>query len=356
MIYQALAAFAAISVVLLALSTLIIISITKPLQQSANAMSDIAQGEGDLTVTLVNDGSDEIAKLAHNFNLFTDKIAQLVRQIKPVSNNISMTAASLNQAVQSNQRIASQQHHETDGVAAAMNEMLATTQEVANSAQLAADSAADANHRAQHGRQAVEETISSILLLGKELSHTVSLATELEQDSQQIGSILDVIRGIAEQTNLLALNAAIEAARAGEQGRGFAVVADEVRTLATRTQKSTDEIQQMIAKLQKGTNAVADSMEKTQEQSNKTATQAGVAGDALSEIVSSIDVITDMNHQIASAAEQQSKALDEINRNVNNISDLASESIAHNQSTSNASHQLQQVGLELNQLMGQFKA
>ena len=356
MIYQALAAFAAISVVLLALSTLIIISITKPLQQSANAMSDIAQGEGDLTVTLVNDGSDEIAKLAHNFNLFTDKIAQLVRQIKPVSNSISMTAASLNQAVQSNQRIASQQHHETDGVAAAMNEMLATTQEVANSAQLAADSAADANHRAQHGRQAVEETISSILLLGKELSHTVSLATELEQDSQQIGSILDVIRGIAEQTNLLALNAAIEAARAGEQGRGFAVVADEVRTLATRTQKSTDEIQQMIAKLQKGTNAVANSMEITQEQSNKTATQAGVAGDALSEIVSSIDVITDMNHQIASAAEQQSKALDEINRNVNNISDLASESIAHNQSTSNASHQLQQVGLELNQLMGQFKA
>ncbi|MDO6526475.1 methyl-accepting chemotaxis protein [Motilimonas sp. 1_MG-2023] len=355
MVYKVSAVFMAIAVTLLGLSTLIIASITKPLKQSAGAMSDIAQGEGNLTVTLESKGQDEITKLANNFNLFTQKIALLVRQMQPVSHNIGDTAAQLNHAVQSNHRIAEQQHHETDGVATAMNEMLATTQEVANSAQLAADSAAEANQRAQHGQASVDETISSIAALGEELEQTVSLVTQLEQDSQQIGSILDVIRSIAEQTNLLALNAAIEAARAGEQGRGFAVVADEVRTLATRTQDSTDEIQQMIAKLQKGTNDVANSVEQTLNQSSKTAARAGSAGTALSEIVASIDIITDMNHQIASAAEQQSKALDEINRNVNNISDLASESMSHNQTTSDASGQLQLVGQELNQLMGQFK-
>ncbi|MCE2593595.1 methyl-accepting chemotaxis protein [Motilimonas cestriensis] len=356
MVYKAIAVFVAIAVILLGLSALIIKSITKPLKQSADAMSEIAQGDGDLTVTLEAQGQDEIAKLANNFNLFTQKIALLVRQIQPVSSNISETAEQLNHAVQSNHRIADQQHHETDGVAAAMNEMLSTTQEVANSAQLAADSATNVNQRAQYGRASVDETIASIAALGEELEQTVGLVAELEQDSQQIGSILDVIRSIAEQTNLLALNAAIEAARAGEQGRGFAVVADEVRTLATRTQDSTDEIQQMIAKLQKGTNDVADSMKQTQNQSNKTATQAEAAGTTLSEIVESIDVITDMNHQIASAAEQQSKALDEISRNVNNISSLASESASYNQLTSEASGQLQQVGQELNRLMGQFKA
>ncbi|MFO6422863.1 methyl-accepting chemotaxis protein [Motilimonas sp. KMU-193] len=356
MMYQIIGVFITVAIVLLALSTLIILSITKPLKHTSLAMAEIAQGEGDLTVVLADQGQDEIAKLAENFNLFTHKIAELVRQMQPVSTKVGETAAHLNQSVNANHRIAEQQHHETDGVAAAMNQMLATTQEVASSAQLAADSAADADQRAQHGQVAVEQTISSIALLGEELKQTVTLVNQLEQDSQQIGTILDVIRGIAEQTNLLALNAAIEAARAGEQGRGFAVVADEVRTLATRTQASTDEIQEMIAKLQKGTNSVASSMEQTQSQSDKTASQASSAGDALNEIVSAINVITDMNHQIASASEQQSKALDEINRNVTNISELASESTANNQATSDVSAQLQQVGQELRQLMSQFKA
>ncbi len=348
--------FVILLVALAGLSTIIIRSITLPLQEANAAMDDIAKGEGDLTCSLNESGKDEVSHLASGFNLFVAKIATVIKEIQPVSREVSQASESLGSIVNENARIAQQQHEETDGVATAMNEMLSTTQEVANSAQQAAMAAGDANEKATTGQSTVGDTITSIGELASELENTVGLVNKLEQDTQQIGSVLDVIRGVAEQTNLLALNAAIEAARAGEQGRGFAVVADEVRTLATRTQASTDEIQQMIEQLQQGANRVVQSMEHTQGQSSATAEQAQAAGDSLNGIVEAINVITDMNHQIASAAEQQSKAADEINRNVTNISELAVETVSHNEQTSQASESLQQVGGQLEGLIGQFKA
>ena len=240
-------------------------------------------------------------------------------------------------------------------VAAAMNQMTTTVQEVARHATEASSAAQSADKEANNGRTVVEETVTSIDVLAKEIEKSSGLIHELENNSANIETVLVVIRGIAEQTNLLALNAAIEAARAGEQGRGFAVVADEVRTLASRTQESTQEIQTMIEKLQQGSKNVVDAMVLSQKQSSQSVIQAESALVSLNEITNSVTTISEMNIQIAGAASEQSNVAEEINKNIVNISGVVHETAEGAKQTLTASQELASLSHELQSLVGQFK-
>jgi methyl-accepting chemotaxis protein len=236
-----------------------------------------------------------------------------------------------------------------------MNQMTATVQEVASHAARAAESARQADEEAQDGKRIMQQTLNAMDTLANEVENAAGVIHSLEKESEEIGSVLDVIRGIAEQTNLLALNAAIEAARAGEQGRGFAVVADEVRTLASRTQASTQEIQNMIERLQAGANNAVKAMEAGQTQARKGVEQASLAGASLETITQSVTTISDMNMQIASAAEEQSSVADEINRNIATISQSADNTAHGSQQTAIAGDELARLAAELRELVGHFK-
>ncbi|MFZ5593945.1 MAG: methyl-accepting chemotaxis protein [Pseudomonadota bacterium] len=249
-----------------------------------------------------------------------------------------------------------QQRSETDRVATAMNEMSATVQEVARNAGQAANAAHQADEAARSGRQIVMQSIDAIDALAREVEHTAQVIQKLETESGSIGTVVDVIKSIAEQTNLLALNAAIEAARAGEQGRGFAVVADEVRTLASRTQQSTQEIQQMIQRLQHGASEAVQVMIQGRSQAQASVQQAAKAGESLEAITRAVSNITDMNTQIASAAEEQSAVAEEINRNILIISQVGDQSATGAQQTAAASEELARLAIQLRSLVTQFKA
>ncbi|NHZ69797.1 MAG: methyl-accepting chemotaxis protein, partial [Thermotogales bacterium] len=247
------------------------------------------------------------------------------------------------------------QKSEIDQVATAMTEMAATVQEVARNAATAAGAARDANEEAGSGKRVVKETIQAINSLAGEVQSASDVINQLAADSEAIGGVLDVIRGIAEQTNLLALNAAIEAARAGEQGRGFAVVADEVRTLAQRTQTSTQEIQSMIEKVQSGARNAVNVMESGREQAAGSVSKAGEAGTSLETINSAVSAINDMNMQIASAAEEQSAVAEEINRNIVNIGIVADETADGSNKIANANEDLVRLGGQLQSIVSMFK-
>ena len=240
-------------------------------------------------------------------------------------------------------------------VATATNEMTASIQEVANSASRASTAAETAAREALLAKDVTENTNEAILSLADEISQATSSIRSLEEQSTQIGSVLDVIRGISEQTNLLALNAAIEAARAGEQGRGFAVVADEVRSLAQKTQKSATEIEAMISQLQTGSRLAVNMMESSSHRTTETIEMANRAGLAITSISSAVDAINDMNAQIACAAEEQSAVSEEINKSITNISDLSQQTAGGAQQTAEATLQLAQLAEQLNGLVEQFK-
>lgn len=342
-------------ILLTGLSWLLVRSIQRRLRNTHEAMSNIAEGEGDLTLRLDETGGDEISAVAREFNRFCSRIQDLVRQMTDASTQLHGSVDTMASVVQGTHQGIRHQQQETDQVATAVHEMSATVQEVARNAASAADSAHQANEQAQNGQQVVAGNMDAIRTLAGGVKQAAEVINQLQAESEGVGTILDVIRGIADQTNLLALNAAIEAARAGEQGRGFAVVADEVRTLAQRTQESTAEIQELIGRLQEKAASAVSAMEQGRTLAEKSVERAGEVGKTLSEITHSIGLINDLNTQIASAAEEQAAVTEEINRNLANITTIADNSASGAaQAESTATSVFQQIA-RLRNLVRQFK-
>ncbi|MBO2697584.1 methyl-accepting chemotaxis protein [Shewanella algae] len=309
------------------------------------------RSDSDLTVQFKTFNADELGQISDNLRDVISHLRGILNNIANAANTVSDSATELSSFTQQTNERMHRQQAETEQTATAMNEMTATVSEVAQSTTAAADSAHSADASAANGDSIVQESIASMVALSAQIQGTAQVITHLANESQNIGRVLDVIKGIAEQTNLLALNAAIEAARAGEQGRGFAVVADEVRTLASRTHSSTQEIESMIATLQTGVQEAVTAMEQGITQVEQANSKANMAGEALKEIVVSVDSIAQLNTHIATAAEEQSSVAEDINRSIMAISDITQQSAqAANElteSVSNLSHLAENMRAEV---------
>ena len=310
---------------------------------------------GDLTARVYLRTRDELHDVADDFNAMNEQFESLIREIVGASTQLASAAEEVAAVSRDSAGNVDRQRQETDLVATAMNEMTATVQEVSSNAAGAAEAARKTDSEAKGGLQVVEVASRSIAALAGEIENAAQVIRRVSDDSEAIGTVLDVIKGIAEQTNLLALNAAIEAARAGEQGRGFAVVADEVRTLASRTQDSTKEIEEMIERLQGGAQQAVQVMKTSQEQAQAGVDQADKAARALKAITDAVTTINDMNTQIASAAEEQSATTEEMNRNVVSIRDLAEQTASGSEQTTAASQELARLAADLQERTRQFK-
>ncbi|MFT5235906.1 MAG: methyl-accepting chemotaxis protein [Shewanella sp.] len=329
-------------------------SIMLPIDDIVNKLS-IIQNESDLTVKFKTFNDDELGQISSNLTLVINHLREILESIFHASNTVGDSTVKLREFTIKNSERIYEQQSETEQTATAMNQMVATVAEVAQNTTVAADSAKDADSSAANGDRIVQESIMSMSFLSEQIEQAAKVIAQLSDESRNIGSMLDVIKGIAEQTNLLALNAAIEAARAGEQGRGFAVVADEVRTLAQRTQKSTQEIETMIERLQKGVKQAVISMEMGIKQVNDANDKANMAGDALNKIVESVDNINNMNTQIATAAEEQSCVAESINRSIITISDIALASTEASHELSSSVEELSSLSENMRSQVGQFK-
>ena len=328
-------------------------NITKPIHQAVGAANQLAQG--DLTIQVATNRTDETGTLLNAIQNTANHLTEMISTIHSASAELASASEELAVVTDQTTQGIIQQETETDMVATAMNEMATTVHDVASNAAKAADAANDADKQAEQGAKVVAQTVNSI----GSLSESVNLSSEklhmVQQDVVNISSILDVIRAIADQTNLLALNAAIEAARAGEQGRGFAVVADEVRSLAARTQGSTSEIQSIIEQLQSGTKSSVEVMNQVKSLADDCVDQASRTGGVLQLITDAVGVINDMNMQIASASEQQSTVAETINENVVNVKRIAQENAVASNQTRSSSTEIARLADQLNELVTQFK-
>ena len=319
------------------------------------SVAAIAISNGDISHQCDIKSDDVIGDIVNSFNQMAQNLRGMIGEITGSTAQLAAAAEQLTTITENTSHGIRQQQAEIDQVATAVNEMVATVQEVARNAEHAAHAAQDADQSAKSGALVATDAMCGIDALVNEVEKSAGVIRELEAESENIGMVLDVIKGIAEQTNLLALNAAIEAARAGEQGRGFAVVADEVRTLASRTQKSTQEIHTMIERLQSGASNAVKVMESARAQGKKGVDQVEKAAESLANIAGAVATINDMNTQIASAAEEQSAVAEEINRNVVNISHAAVQSANGSAQTASSSEDLARLAAQLQSLVGRFK-
>ena len=330
-------------------------SLVRPLQKIKANLDDIAAGSGDLTHRLTVESDDELGQLATSFNRFVDKIHALVQQIAGMTGQLTELVREMAEQAQRSDKAMATQRQETDQLAAAINQMSAASHEVANSAQSAAQAAQQTDQEGQAAKRMVDLTVERIDTLVDDIRSSGVSLDGLQQDVHSIVGVLGVIRSIAEQTNLLALNAAIEAARAGEAGRGFAVVADEVRALASRTQQSTLEIQGMIDRLQSGTEDTVNAMRRSSDAGHATTGQATQASTSLTAIGELIATISDMNAQIASAAEEQTAVSEEINRSIQHIAAAVDSVADETQQGAQTALSLAELSDNLGALVRQFR-
>lgn len=321
-------------------------------------LSDVAHAvsSNDLTHHCKMVSHDVIGEIVTSINQMTENLRNMIGQITSSSSQLSSTANLMDNILVDSSEQVRRQQQEIGQVSTAMHTMVTTVQQVANHARNAAVAAQEADQQAQRGQSIVQLAVHAIQLQAEEVNRAADVIKQLESDSENIGVVLDVIKGIAEQTNLLALNAAIEAARAGEQGRGFAVVADEVRTLASRTQRSTEEIQKIIQQLQAGAVNAVQVMKQGQDRAAKSVDQATQAGTALGTIADAVSSINDMNSFIANAADEQQLMTDEINRSVESITQSAISTSKSIERSTASGHQMTQLATELESLVNAFKA
>ncbi|EOD80475.1 Methyl-accepting chemotaxis protein I [Grimontia indica] len=330
-------------------------TITRPISDLAKVFRDIGEGEGDLRQRLEVKGNDEIGQLAQGFNGFVSKIHQVVGDVAATSQSLNNSASVVAEQAQMTQNQSQSQRDRTMLVVTAINEMGATVNEIAANAAHAADSANNAANETATGQSVVMSAQDNIQQLATDMNNMAEVIRKLAGNTQQIGGILDVIRGVSEQTNLLALNAAIEAARAGEQGRGFAVVADEVRSLASRTAESTNEIQTMIDDLQKEAQFAVEAMENSQQLTFQGADASQNASSALMQINEQIVLISDINTQVATATEEQSTVVADINRNIEDINETTQQTADTAENMARASDELRELSHTLDELVKRFK-
>ncbi|MGE8166771.1 methyl-accepting chemotaxis protein [Pseudomonas putida] len=328
-------------------------SIVKPIDDALKAAEQIA--DGDLTHSISADGTDEAARLLRAMARMQDKLRETLHQISGSATQLASAAEELNAVTDESARGLQQQNNEIEQAATAVTEMTSAVEEVARNAVSTSEASSEASRSAGDGRDLVMETVGAIERMSEDVQGTSKLITHLAEQSRDIGKVLDVIRGLADQTNLLALNAAIEAARAGEAGRGFAVVADEVRALAHRTQQSTSEIERMIGSIQGGTEEAVASMRTSTERAESTLNIAKGAGMALDTIAGAVAQINERNLVIASAAEEQAQVAREVDRNLVNINDLSVQSATGAHQTSAASAELSRLAVDLNGLVARFR-
>ncbi|HXR02283.1 MAG TPA: methyl-accepting chemotaxis protein [Pseudomonas sp.] len=328
-------------------------SITRPIASALNAAEEIA--EGDLTRTISVDGSDEAGRLLAAMLKMQSKLCDTLQRISGSATQLASAAEELNAVTDESARGLAQQNNEIEQAATAVNEMTSAVEEVARNAVSTSEASKNATTSASDGRDLVQETVGAIERMSGDVQSTATLIGNLADESRDIGKVLDVIRGLADQTNLLALNAAIEAARAGEAGRGFAVVADEVRALAHRTQQSTSEIERMIGSIQGGTEQAVNSMRSSTERAESTLNIAKGAGLALDTINNAVVEINERNLVIASAAEEQAQVAREVDRNLVNIRDLSTQSATGANQTSAASNELSRLAVDLNGMVARFR-
>ncbi|MEH6344737.1 MAG: methyl-accepting chemotaxis protein [Bermanella sp.] len=342
-------------VIIVLISASIVVLITRNLNTMLESLKDIASGEGDLTKRIEQNSDDEIGALIHWFNQFMDKLHSSINDVVKSIEPLTRLSLDLREMTNKTAEITEEQSQATDDVTRSVDEMFSSVQNVAQNASSAASAAKEADAEAKAGRAVVTQSVESINDLASEVERAATVIGKLEADTENVGTILDVIKGIAEQTNLLALNAAIEAARAGEQGRGFAVVADEVRTLASRTQDSTQEIQRVIEELQSAARSAAEVMSHSQEQATASVEQAAKTDSSLATITEKVGSITSMNMEIADATGEQEKVSNSIKSNVEGIRINADKAVKNVQEVEAASDSLAEISNNLKEITGQFR-
>jgi len=341
--------------VFMVISAWLINRLISPFGQLAQILEGIGQGEGDLTQRLNDKKHDETGKMAHGYNQFVIHLSEILQQVSHTGHDLFDSVEKIDQQSNNMEREITAQVSNIEQVATAMHEMGATAEEIAGSAHNAAENAKGADETVQNGNSTVQNTIESVAAMGLQLNTTSTDITELADDINAIDSVLEVIRGISEQTNLLALNAAIEAARAGEQGRGFAVVADEVRTLASRSHESTEQIRSIIENIQGKASSVVESIEESIKLCSDSEEAANQSGDILQSISDNISIMNEMNLQIATATGEQSKVVAEINPHITAIADVSKISSDTVQQTSVDCSDLRKMAAKLNELVAKFK-